>query len=637
MYKSVLVVDDEPEVLKAVSRVLTREGLVVTTCNDPLQAVDLALELKPKVLLTDFRMPAMDGQQLIQKIKEQLPMTECIVLSGHADYFDMVKLINSRNTSRFIPKPWKNSELVEAVLSALHNYNQNRIKQQILSINHVPLLEVDGEGRFMNYNDAFAKEFLSGNNALSLQDLFDSEEVAKLGSSLSGSIVISSAKNGLSYQIEEKLKTDFSRLIELLSVFNSNESVEQFSFVRNKKAFIDKLDKVSNATLVAFKIRDFYFWSTLVGYQLGADKLEQMLNLLQSYHDNHLDIFQVSADQAIIASGSFTTEIDVHGFIDGIIDKLKAELDISGVAKLELTITYSLYPEDGTQLDKIIDNLIIYNQLISEAKNSFYMRYSHELLDAKLFEHKVNEALYKAIDAKEFYLKYQPKFDLRTRRIHSCEALIRWNSALVGSPSPEVFIPLAEREGQIDSIGLWVVEEACKAIVGWHKDDIEITKVNVNVSPKQLESELFFSALQRIVASYGLSPSNFELEITENYLISDINKSCQILQLFKDAGYTIAIDDFGKGYSSLSYIAKLPVDVVKIDKSLIDDLETSKTSRDVIRNVIRLVHDLGVKVIAEGIETVEQLEILIELQCDEAQGYLIGKPVMYDELCHYVF
>jgi EAL domain-containing protein (putative c-di-GMP-specific phosphodiesterase class I) len=230
-----------------------------------------------------------------------------------------------------------------------------------------------------------------------------------------------------------------------------------------------------------------------------------------------------------------------------------------------------------------------------------------------------------AIDHGELTLHYQPQFEVRGGRVCGVEALARWFQANGDSIEPCVFIPLAEQTGLIGALGAWVLQNACETVAGWRTPGEPPTTLCVNVSTRQIDRNMC-SVIQRAVEHARFPAKQLELEITESSLMRNPDAALECLRQWKELGVRIAIDDFGAGYSSLSYLSRLPVDRLKLDKSLIRRLTTESKDAVIVRSIIALGKDLGVSVIAEGVETEQQLQMLQELGCLQVQGYLLARP-----------
>jgi diguanylate cyclase len=223
-------------------------------------------------------------------------------------------------------------------------------------------------------------------------------------------------------------------------------------------------------------------------------------------------------------------------------------------------------------------------------------------------------------------VQYQPQFELGTGRGCGVEALARWVPSSGEAIAPSVFIPLAEREGLIQALGAWMLESACETAYSWCSRDAQRTTLSVNVSALQIDEE-FCAVISRTLEASGFPAKQLELEITESALIANPELTIEYLNQWKELGVRIAMDDFGTGYSSLSYLSRLPVDSLKLDQSLIHRITLDRKSAAITRSIVALGAELGIDVIAEGVETEEQLQMLIDLDCPRAQGYLLGRPM----------
>ena len=277
--------------------------------------------------------------------------------------------------------------------------------------------------------------------------------------------------------------------------------------------------------------------------------------------------------------------------------------------------------------------------LVSRADSAMYMakqngRARYELYHPD-FDHRVTRrgellnGLHRAIERDELVLHFQPVKDLVSKRVVSFEALLRWEHPSLGKLAPMEFIPLAEECGLIRDIGRWVLEEAATRCRLWHEEGHREISVSVNVSGKELEDPSFAAGVQEILERTGLRPSSLIMEITESVLVTEGSIGESALADLEALGIRLSIDDFGIGYSSLSYLARLPVHALKVDRSFISGLGTDK-DLSILTAMVELAHTLGLGVVAEGVETEEELDALLRAQCDEAQGFLLGRPAPLD-------
>ena len=270
------------------------------------------------------------------------------------------------------------------------------------------------------------------------------------------------------------------------------------------------------------------------------------------------------------------------------------------------------------------------SQLSNDSSTSFSF-YNEEMAAAAKRLLDIENAMHTAIEENSMYLVYQPKVNAATGRIQGAEALLRWNHPRLGFISPEEFIPVAESCGLIVSVGYWVLAQACQQCVAIRMAGYEEFKMAVNVSIPQLFEDNFAQSVQRILETTGLPSDALVVELTENMIMEDVEDSIARLSELRDLGIRISIDDFGTGYSSLSYLQRFPVDQLKIDRSFIMQIESSTDQSPIVKAVVMLAHDLDLTIVAEGVETQEQLEFIQKLECEEYQGYFKSRPVLPEQ------
>ncbi|MRH42185.1 EAL domain-containing protein [Aquibacillus halophilus] len=299
------------------------------------------------------------------------------------------------------------------------------------------------------------------------------------------------------------------------------------------------------------------------------------------------------------------------------------------------SVGVSLYPTDDGNPDELLRKAdVAMYQAKKEGRNNF--QFYNKLLDKKNHERlEIENQLRKALDMNEFSLQFQPIMDLTSNEIKSVEALIRWNNPILGKVSPDRFIPITEETGLIISIGEWVLRTACLQLKSWENNGFHSLKISVNLSIRQFYQPNLISMIDNIIKEIEINPSKLTIEITES-MTMDVETATSILYELKNIGVNISIDDFGTGYSSLSYLKTFPIDSLKIDQSFISDINKSKDDENIATTILVIAHNLGLSVIAEGVESKDQLEILKRHKCDEAQGYLFSKPLNSDDMLHFL-
>jgi len=291
------------------------------------------------------------------------------------------------------------------------------------------------------------------------------------------------------------------------------------------------------------------------------------------------------------------------------------------------SIGVSLYPDHGqtpTDLIKFADTAMYQAK---DRGRKTYMVYTESMDAAARLRATMIGALRKALERNEFSLVFQPKLSLLDERITGVEALLRWHSEELGEISPATFIPIAEETGMIVEIGDWVLVQACSQLAAWYRAGLRDISMSVNVSVLQLLRGELTQRLCDVLAESDMSPSQLELELTESMVMANAEQSITTLRQLKAVGVTLSIDDFGTGYSSLSYLKRLPIDTLKIDKEFVGDITTDPDDEAITATVINMAHSLGLNVVAEGVETAEQVEYLREQGCDEIQGHWLSRPL----------
>ena len=290
-------------------------------------------------------------------------------------------------------------------------------------------------------------------------------------------------------------------------------------------------------------------------------------------------------------------------------------------------IGISLFPEDGTDGETLIVNADMAMYRAKEEGRNRYHLYNPSMDEQASRRHAMESCLRLASQKGEFFLNYQPEVNVRTGRVFSAEALLRWQHPDLGLVLPKQFISLAEETGLIMALGEWVLRTACAQNKAWQLARYPFQRVAVNISPRQVQNPDLAEMVESILRETKLDPYWLELEVTENIILHDVEAAIRTLRRLSNLGVHISIDDFGTGYSSLIYLKQLPVDEIKIDKSFVIDMLDNNEDMVIVRSTIDLAHNMGRRVVAEGVESEEVLNKMIELGCDMAQGYHISRPV----------
>ncbi|MBD8068487.1 putative bifunctional diguanylate cyclase/phosphodiesterase [Bacillus sp. PS06] len=374
----------------------------------------------------------------------------------------------------------------------------------------------------------------------------------------------------------------------------------------------------------------FKFLNDTMGHDIGDLLLKEVAERLLSVEGyEKYSIYRQGGDEFIVMLENTTRTLTMD-CANKILDKLKAAFNYAHHEFfVSASIGISLYPTDGEDSDTLIKNADTALYLVKDRGRGHFRFYSDQMKQGNTKIMEMETALRRAIENEELILYYQPQFDLTSGVVDGFEALIRWQHPQLGIISPIEFISLAEDTGLILPIGEWVIKKVCSTLKKWHEQGLSATTIAINLSPRQFQQVGLVQFIQEQITSNNIHPDYLEFEITEG-AIQDSKEALTILKQLKGLGVRIAVDDFGTGFSSLSYLKKYPIDTLKIDQSFVKDVLNDDKDEAIITTIIHLAHSLGLMVIAEGVEQLEQLELLRNKKCHKAQGYYFSRPIPED-------
>ncbi|RON09508.1 GGDEF-domain containing protein [Pseudomonas brassicacearum] len=429
---------------------------------------------------------------------------------------------------------------------------------------------------------------------------------------------------------------------------NSLLRMAQYDFLTglpNRQQLQQQLDKIlvdagrlqRRVAVLCVGLDDFKGINEQFSYQTGDQLLLALADRLRAHSGRLGALARLGGDQFALVQADIEQPYEAAELAQSILDDLEAAfaLDHQEI-RLRATIGITLFPEDGDSTEKLLQKA---EQTMTLAKTRSRNRYQFYIasVDSEMRRRReLEKDLRDALTRDQFYLVYQPQISYRDHRVVGVEALIRWQHPEHGLVPPDLFIPLAEQNGTIIAIGEWVLDHACRQLREWHDQGFSDLRMAVNLSTVQLHHAELPRVVNNLLQMYRLPPRSLELEVTETGLMEDISTAAQHLLSLRRSGALIAIDDFGTGYSSLSYLKSLPLDKIKIDKSFVQDLLDDDDDATIVRAIIQLGKSLGMQVIAEGVETVEQETYIISEGCHEGQGYLYSKPLPARELSAYL-
>ncbi len=580
MERTLLLVDDEEHIGSALERLLRYDGYKILHANSGKQGLDVLAQNEVGVVISDQRMPEMSGVEFLSQVKELYPETIRIVLSGYADLESVTAAVNRGAVYKFFTKPWDNEVLRVDVMEAFWRHDLAREKEHLLQ-------------EIQTANDQLAQVNLE-----------------------------------LADAIEHK-----NDLIEHIAHYDT------LTELPNRLLFLDRLDQeLARAqrdqcmvALLSINLDRFKLINDSFGYPVGDQLLQIVAKKLSGLVRASDTVARLAGDQFSLVLTGVKTANAAGEVAQKILELFTSESISIGDNEIFVTLSIgiSIYPVDGVNTATLLKNAdAALHQAKDDGRNNF--QYYAEQMNAFAWQRqKLETELRHALAREEFLLHYQPKINIENGKIVGMEALLRWQSPERGLVLPGEFIPLLEETGLILAVGEWALRAACQQASVWQTAGLQNIHIAVNLSPMQFKQPDFAGVVLGIVNESGLDLSlgTIELELTESLLMSNAAGATDTLDKLHKAGIHFSIDDFGTGYSSLSYLKRFPISSLKIDQSFVRDLSTDKEDEAIVAAIIALGHSLGLKVIAEGVETVAQLTQLRKQGCNEMQGFLFSRPV----------
>ncbi len=439
-----------------------------------------------------------------------------------------------------------------------------------------------------------------------------------------------------------------------VDLYRQKKIIEKQASSLEKLAFYDHLTKLPNRTLffdrfkqalakakrtkslvalLSIDLDRFKKVNDTLGHDVGDLLLKEVAQRFTSLLRSSDTIARMGGDEFTAILNDISNIHNVSTVVQKAIDLISKPFHLKDfTCSVGASIGIALFPSDADNIDQLTKNAdIAMYHAKSKGENNFQF-YKTELNTNIVERLSFENDLHKAIENEEFVLHYQPIYSNESKKITSMEALIRWNHPSRGFLVPDDFIPLAEETGYIREIGQWVTRQTCKQIKEWKKVGIENRRIAINISAQQLGQKNEMNSIARLIEEEEVSPDCLELELTESCILENEDKAARIMHKLRDSGFHHAIDDFGTGYSSLKFIKQLPINKIKIDRSFIKDIVANKDDAAIVNAMIVMARSLKLKVVAEGVETQEQLNCLESMGCDETQGYLFSTPLPPQEI-----
>jgi len=647
------------------------------------------------LLVVDYRMPDMNGAEFISKIRARTVGAHipAIIITARQDRECRITALDAGATD-FLQTPVSHIEFRDRVLLLLgQHYRQQELKQsletnrtatdssdgddkggksmleQIIDTTPILINATDRNGKFLFLNSYQAALFGREPEQLvgrPISDIMEPELVER--ETRRNNVIL---ETGISLpNFEEKFVSEGIDLIfhcnktplrnkdnHTIGILTTGLDITARKFAeehRTHLALHDMLTGLPNRTLLAQWMRSaidessasgkvaalllldldrFKVINDTRGHQTGDILLRQVAERLTSALDSNGFAARIGGDEFAIVLQNLEDNSSAAALCTKLLTKIGEPYMIGGVEQLiGASIGIALIPEDGTSPDELLRlaDLAMY-EAKSSGRNCFCF-FSPHMNHIAQMNAGIESDLRDALNSDQLFLEYQPIVDTASGHYVGLEALVRWNHPVRGCLYPCDFIKVADDSGLIGRIGTWVIESVCKQIALFTEEGIDLPHIAVNISPKQFQYAAMCSEILGLVTKYAIPPGKLAIEITEELLIDNSQTVREQLATLRAGGIQISIDDFGTGYSSLQYLRDLPATRLKIDQTFISRIETSATDRAIISTIAHLAHALNMRVVAEGVETEAQFTLLRASGCDEAQGYLMGRPLSVDKL-----
>ncbi|WP_374963661.1 EAL domain-containing protein [Lysinibacillus sp. RS5] len=410
--------------------------------------------------------------------------------------------------------------------------------------------------------------------------------------------------------------------------------MDELTGIWNRKAFKehwlhhlnDKEHENKQTALILVDIDRFKKFNESLGESKGDELMRMFSHRLRELCCSTCSLYRYNSDEFIFVLKDATIN-NIEHTANAILHALKQPFIIDGQEYfISVSIGISLSPSDGKDLETLVLKADKALFSVKEHGRSHYRYYREDMTTIFPNEALMEAHLRRAIEFNELSIHLQPQIDLTNNSINSFEALLRWKNRIFGFVSPAQFIPIAEASGLIIEIGDWIIDEVCRYQKEWQRKGYRPVRIAVNISPKQFRKENFARKIKTALKKYNVPPELLEVEITESSM-TNVHETFSILTELKQLGVYVSVDDFGTGYSSLSYLKRYPIDIIKIDQSFIADIAKDDKNEAIIKAIISMSHNLGLEVVAEGVEEASQVDFLKRHRCQKGQGYLYNKPL----------
>ena len=389
--------------------------------------------------------------------------------------------------------------------------------------------------------------------------------------------------------------------------------------------------------LMLIDLDNFKTINDTLGHLTGDQLLVQVARRLSATVRQEDLVARLGGDEFVILLPDISSSTDAAHVADKVLSSVAEPYSINGQQlRTSTSIGICLYPNDATEAQELVKKADVAMYHAKAQGRNNYQFFTEKMQQAAMWRIGIENDLRVALEQQQFMLYYQPQLDLLTGKLVGVEALVRWQHPTRGLVSPMEFISIAEETGLILPLGDWVLQEACRQLAEWRAGGIKHIKMSVNLAARQFSDRNLPGRIQEIMTKYGLPADSINLEVTESMTMGSPADAIEMMKVLTGHGQSMSIDDFGTGYSSLAYLKLFPASALKIDRTFVKDIETDQNDASICDITVLLAHKLGMKVVAEGVETEAQLKYLLSIGCEKIQGYLISKPLPADQIEHFI-
>ncbi|HHP7230087.1 MAG TPA: putative bifunctional diguanylate cyclase/phosphodiesterase [Xenococcaceae cyanobacterium] len=662
--------------------------------DNSLEALDvyqefLAEGLEIPVIISDQNMAKMPGDRLLIQLHQLYPQTLKILLTGTTEAVAVGNLVNAGALYRYIAKPWDETDLLLTVTEALRSFKQEQrlaAQNQLLTATNQQLQEslsllvatleatadgilvMDNSGKVLRFNQKFSDIWEISNLESSQQahnQIIDTilqqlsqpyicDFKAKETQLKNNHYSILELKNGKIIECYSQIQQLAGKNLGRVWSFRDVTERQQAEKLIKHQAFHDALTGLANRNLferylaetldqaqenqskfavMFFDLDRFKTINDSLGHAIGDLLLQNVVKrVLNCIREKDL-VSRWGGDEFTLLLPKINSSQDATRVAQRILEALHPAFELNDhCLQVTSSIGIAIYPDHGTDAETLLKNADAALYRAKEEGRNNYQQYNSTINSQAQKLLKLENRLHYGLEKQEFVIYYQPIIDVINNKIIKVEALLRWQHPEFGLVAPNIFIPLAEENGAIIPLGEWVLETACTQNYLWQQMGLAPIKISVNISPRQFQQRNLVGTVTQILAKTNLAPSYLELEITETITMQNTDLAKDILRQFHEMGITLAMDDFGTGYCSLSYLKQFPLDTIKIDQSFIKNLIGNSEDVAIVNAILSLKQGFNIDVIAEGVESQELKIFLSILHCRYMQGYFFSRPLKAQDM-----